>query len=74
MPQPKQHCERRDELAEGLVDLAIRLSIAAVEMARVAGASDDEVFVRAKVEMERLRDESEAVRTELTHHRLKHGC
>ena len=74
MGQPKQYCERRNELAESLVEIAIRVSIAAVEMARVAGVSESETFLRAKAEMERLRDEGENVKAELTHHRLKHGC
>jgi hypothetical protein len=74
MRQPKQYCERRNELAESLVDIAIRLSIAAVEMARAAGVSEDQPFVRAKAEVERLRDEGENIKAELEHHRLKHGC
>ena len=74
MPLPKQYCERRNELAESLVDIAIRLSLAAVEMARVAGVSESQTFLRAKTEVERLRDEGENVKTELTHHRLRHGC
>ncbi len=74
MPEPKQYCERRNELAELLTDVAIRLSIAAVEVARATGTSENEAFLRAKLEMERLRDEGEALRAELAHHRLKHGC
>ena len=74
MPQSKQYCERRNELAESLVDVAVRLSIAAVEMARVAGVSEAEPFLRAKAEMERLRDEGENIKAELEHHRLRHGC
>ena len=74
MPDPSGFCERRNELAELLADISIRLSIAAVEMARAAGVSETEPFVRAKTEVERLRDEGESVRSELTHHRLKHGC
>lgn len=74
MTQPKQYCERRNELAESLADIAIRLSIAAMEMARAAGVSEDQPFLRAKAEVERLRDEGENVKAELTHHRLKHGC
>jgi hypothetical protein len=74
MPEPRKYCERRNELAESLVDVSIRLSIAAVEMARAAGVSETETFMRVKAEMERLRDEGESVRSELTHHRLKHGC
>lgn len=74
MPEPKQYCERRNELAEMVVDVAVRLSIAAVEMARAAGANENTTFVRAKTEVESLRDESENLRAELSHHRLKHGC
>ena len=74
MPEPRRYCERRNQLAESLVDIAIRVSIAAVEMARAAGVSESEPFVRAKTEMERLRDEGESVKAELTYHRLKHGC
>ena len=74
MPEPRGYCERRNELAESLADISVRLSIAAVEMARAAGVSESEPFVRAKTEVERLRDEGESVRAELNHHRLKHGC
>jgi hypothetical protein len=72
--EPKHYCERRDELAESLVEIAVRLSIAAVEMARAAGVSEHPTFLRAKTEVERLRDEGENLRAELSHHRLKHGC
>lgn len=74
MPQPKPYCERRNELAESLVDVAIRLSIAAVGMARAADVSENQPFLQAKAEVERLRDEGEHIKAELTHHRLKHGC
>lgn len=74
MPDPKQYCERRNELAELLVEVAVRLSIAATEMARISGVSESNAFVRAKAEVERLRDEGENLRAELSHHRLKHGC
>lgn len=74
MPGPKLYCERRNELAESLVDIAVRISIAAVEMARTAGASENETFLRAKGEMERLRNELESIKSDLSHHRLKHGC
>ena len=75
MPEPKQYCERRNELAEMLVEIAVRLSIAAVEMSRTAGVSEhNNTFMRAKAEVERLRDEGENLRAELAHHRLKHGC
>jgi hypothetical protein len=74
MPESKPNCERRNQLAESLVEIAIRLSIAAVEMARAAAVSESETFLRAKAEVERLRDEGETIRAELSHHRLKHGC
>ena len=74
MPEPKLYCERRNLLAESLTDIAVRLSIAAVAMAHATGMSEDEAFLRAKAEVERLRDEGEALRAELSHHRLKHGC
>jgi hypothetical protein len=74
MPEPKQYCERRNELAEMLVEVSVRLSIAAMEMARAAGVSENGPFLRAKAEVERLRDENENLRAELSHHRLKHGC
>ncbi len=74
MPDPKEYCERRNEIAESLVDAAVRLSIAAVEMAHAAGISENQSFLRAKAEVERLRDEGENLRAELSHHRLKHGC
>ena len=74
MPPPKALCQHRNELADELVDVAIRLSIAAVEMAEAAGTSERSVFLTAKAEMERLRDECESIKTELAHHRLQHGC
>jgi hypothetical protein len=74
MPEPRQYCETRNELAENLVDIAVRLSIAAVEMAHAAGTSEGSPFLRAKAEVERLRDEGENMRAELSHHRLRHGC
>jgi hypothetical protein len=30
--------------------------------------------VKAKMEVERLRDECESIKSELAHHRLTHGC
>ena len=74
MPAPKAFCEKRNDMANSLVDLSIRLSIAAAEMADVAGVSRDPAFLKAKLETERLRDECDRVKNELTHHRLKHGC
>lgn len=67
-------CERRNELAESLVDVSVRVSIAAVEMARAAGLSESSTFLKAKAEVEGLRNEIESIRAELSHHRLKHGC
>ncbi|MBV9404301.1 MAG: hypothetical protein JO211_03085 [Acidobacteriaceae bacterium] len=61
-------------MAETLVELAIKLSIAASEMAEVAGVSRDPAFSRAKLEAERLRDECEHLQSELARHRLQHGC
>ncbi len=74
MPGPRAFCKRRNELAETIADLSIRLSIAAAEMADVAGASRNPAFVRAKLEAERLRDDCENIKSELANHRLKHGC
>lgn len=74
MPEPKRYCERRNELAESLVDLAVRISIAAVEMALGSGASGNDTFLRAKAEVEHLRNELESLKADLSHHRLKHGC
>src|SRR5579875_3260913 len=56
VPASKAFCKRRNELAEHLIELSIQLSIAAVEMADVAGASRNAAFVKAKLEAERLRD------------------
>lgn len=74
MPNSKAFCKRRNELAEHLVEVSIQLSIAAAEMADVAGVSRDPAFVKAKLEAERLRDDCENTKSELSHHRLKHGC
>ena len=74
MPASKLFCKRRNELADNLLQLAIQLSIAASEMASVAGTSQSPAFVNAKKETERLRDECEAIKAELAHHRLQHGC
>ena len=74
MPSGKPFCKRRNELADNLLQLAIELSIAASEMAHVAGRSQSPAFLNAKQEAERLRDECEGIKAELAHHRLKHGC
>ncbi len=74
MAEPRQYCERRNEIAESLVDAAVRVSIAAVQMARATGVSESETFLKAKAEVESLRNEIESIKAELSHHRLKHGC
>jgi hypothetical protein len=74
MSSSKPFCERRNELADALVENAIKLSIAASEMANVSGQSVLPAFVNARSEVERLRDESETLQAELAQHRLKHGC
>ncbi len=74
MPPSKAYCKRRNELADNLVELAIKFSIAATEMADVAGKSKDPIFVKAKLAAERLRDECESIQSELSRHRLQHGC
>lgn len=74
MPAARAFCKRRSELVDNLLELAVKLSIAAVEMADVSGESQNPAFVKAKVETERLRDECESIKSELAHHRLKHGC
>ena len=74
MASSKLFCKRRNELADALIENAIKLSIAASEMANVSGASQQPAFLNAKSEVERLRDESENLKTELAQHRLKHGC
>jgi len=61
-------------MAESLVDIAVRLSIAAAEMADVAGVSRNPAFVKAKLAAEQLRDECEQLRSDLSRHRLQHGC
>ncbi|MFL6352031.1 MAG: hypothetical protein ACJ74Z_09300 [Bryobacteraceae bacterium] len=71
--QPKSNCERRNNLAEALGELSIKLSIAAAQMAEFA-AADTLAFEKAKTEMERLRDECDITRTELERHRAQHGC
>lgn len=74
MAATKPFCRRRNELVDNLLETAIKLSIAAAEMADVAGASKDPAFLNAKRETERLRDDCENIQSELAHHRLKHGC
>jgi hypothetical protein len=71
--QPKPNCEQRNKLAEALVELSIKLSIAASQMAEFADA-DVAAFEKAKTEMQRLRDESDNVRAEFYRHRAQHGC
>jgi hypothetical protein len=68
----KPYCETRNKLSEALVDLSIKLSIAASQMADLAG--DAPAFAQAKTEVQRLRDESENIRAELDRHRAQHGC
>jgi hypothetical protein len=70
----KPFCKRRNELMDSLLELAIKLSIAATQMAAVAGTSETAAFVNAKRETERLRDECESVKSEIELHRLRHGC
>jgi hypothetical protein len=74
MASSKSFCKRRNELAEALIENAIKLSIAASEMANVSGESVQPAFINAKSEVERLRDESEGLKAELAQHRMKHGC
>jgi hypothetical protein len=71
--QPKPYCERRDKLSEALVDLSIKLAIAASQMADLAGA-DRPTFTKVKNEVERLRDECDRLRAEVDRHRAQHGC
>jgi hypothetical protein len=70
---PKPNCEQRNKLAEALVELSIKLSIAASQMAEFA-AADAAAFEKAKTEMGRLRDECENGRVQLQRHRAQHGC
>lgn len=72
---PSRHfCEHRNELAENLIEIAVRLSIAAAEMAQTAGNNQDPAFIKAKLAVEGLRDECENIQSELSRHRLQHGC
>lgn len=74
MLSSKDSCGERNGLAEALVEIAVQLSLAASEMADVAGESKEPAFIQAKSQVERLRDECERLKNELAHHRLKHGC
>jgi predicted nucleic acid-binding Zn-ribbon protein len=69
----KPHCETRNKLSEALVELSIKLSIAASQMAELA-TEDPSASRKAKVEVQRLRDECDNVRVELERHRAQHGC
>lgn len=69
----KPYCETRNKLAEALVDLSIKLAIAASQMADLAGA-DPPTFAKAKIAMEQLRDECDNLRVEVARHRIQHGC
>ena len=70
----KINCERRNKLTESLLELSIKLSIAASQMADLATARDLAGFAKAKTEVERLRDECDNARGELDQHRVQHGC
>jgi hypothetical protein len=74
MKAAKQFCKRRNEIAEHLVELAIKLTIAATHMADAAGTSKDPIFVKAKLAAEHLRDECDSLQAELSRHRIEHGC
>ena len=74
MSSSRSFCKRRNELADSLLEVSIKLSIAAAQMATIAGKSKDPGFLKAKAEVERLRDECESIKSELAHHRLQHGC
>jgi hypothetical protein len=71
--QPKPNCEQRNKLAEELVELSIKLSIAASQMREFAN-TDVAAFEKAKAEMQRLRDDCDNLRAELYRHRAHHGC
>ena len=68
----KPYCERRNEMSETLVDLSIKLSIAASQMADLAGNAA--AFAKAKTEVQRLRDACDNLRAEFDRHRAQHGC
>lgn len=65
-------CERCSELTDTLLDLAIKLSIAASQMADAAGTAENAAFLNAKAEAERLRDECESVKADIARHRIRH--
>jgi hypothetical protein len=69
----KPNCEQRNKLAEVLVELAVKLSIAASQMAEFADG-DVAAFEKAKTEVQQLRDECENTRVDLYRHRAQHGC
>jgi hypothetical protein len=71
--QPNQNCDVRNKLSEQLVDVSIKLAIAASQMADSAQA-DGPTFTRAKIAMEQLRDECDNLRAEVARHRAQHGC
>jgi hypothetical protein len=71
--QGKPYCESRNKLSEALVDVSIKLAIAASQMADLAGA-DHPTFTKVKNEVERLRDECDRLRAEVDRHRAQHGC
>lgn len=71
--QSKPYCDTRNNLAEALVDLSIKLAIAASQMADLAGA-DNPAFTKAKIAVQRLRDECDNLRVEVARHRAQHGC
>ena len=70
----KVYCKRRSDLTDSLLEVAVKLSIAASQMAEAAGTAENTAFLAARGEAERLRDECERVKTEIAQHRLKHGC
>jgi hypothetical protein len=65
-------CERCSQMTDTLLELAIKLSIAASQMADAAGTSQDSAFLSAKAEVERLRDDCERVKAEIARHRIRH--
>jgi hypothetical protein len=71
--QPNPNCDVRNKLSEELVDLSIKLAIAASQMADSAEA-DGPTFTRAKIAVEQLRDECDNLRAEVARHRAQHGC
>lgn len=69
----KVPCKRCNDLTDMLLDLAVKLSIAASQMADAAGTAENAAFLNAKGEVERLRDECESVKFEIARHRVSHG-